>query len=329
MDIRYTNSYETTIENARATLSEHGVAVIPELVGWDVCTRFRTEVWDYLEEATARCPIPIARDDPPTWDTFQHLGPKHGMLLQHHGVGQCKALWTLRTNPDVLGVYSKLYGCDPQDLVTSFDGMSVYLPRGNACGVRRWKTLDKSWLHCDQRYTDSEFHTAQSWITATDVNDGDATLLCIPGSHKMHKEAGIEFGYTSRNDDWTKLSPDQLKFYLDKGSQPVGIRCKAGSMVLWDSRTIHCGMEPVREGSCDRRRFVGYVCMQPRKACDAKTLARRIVAFETRRTASHSPTRFRLFSKKHRIYPDQPDYDIVTPTPPENNLIRRLVGYDV
>ena len=37
---------------------------------------------------------------------------------------------------------------------------------------------------------------------------------------------------------------DQIEFYKNKGCNERYIRCPKGSMVFWDSRTLHCGVEP-------------------------------------------------------------------------------------
>ena len=43
--------------------------------------------------------------------------------------------------------------------------------------------------------------------------------------------------------DWYQVKNEQLEFYKSLGLKEQTIVCPAGSLVLWDSRTIHCGIE--------------------------------------------------------------------------------------
>ena len=99
------------------------------------------------------------------------------------------------------------------------------------CGWYR----DNNWLHTDQSYQRNGFECLQSWVTSFDVNKGDATLTFLEGSNRYHGDFAKRFG--SNPGDWNKLANnDEVNFYIqEKGC----IRCPAGSMVFWDSRTIH------------------------------------------------------------------------------------------
>ena len=43
-------------------------------------------------------------------------------------------------------------------------------------------------------------------------------------------------------------------------------------MILWDSRTFHMAMEPLKNRPNQHFRFVIYVCMLPRSGADIKDL---------------------------------------------------------
>ena len=102
----------------------------------------------------------------------------------------------------------------------------------------------KTWFHTDQSYLRNDFECIQSWATAFCLNEGDATLAIYEKSHKFHKEFAEQFGITDK-DNWFKLENDeQIDFYKSKGCLERYIKCPRGSMVFWDSRTIHCGVEP-------------------------------------------------------------------------------------
>ena len=100
----------------------------------------------------------------------------------------------------------------------------------------------KSWLHTDQSYTRNDFECVQSWVTAKDVNKGDATLCFMEKSHTFHETIAKKFEITDKS-DWFKLEDKHVDAYLELGCKIRRIQCPKGAMVLWDSRTIHCGQE--------------------------------------------------------------------------------------
>jgi len=86
------------------------------------------------------------------------------------------------------------------------------------------------------------------------VNVGDATLQFLEQSSKYHEE----FGNTLSNKyvkDW----------YTQKGCVLKRVICSAGSIILWDSRTMHQGVESIQKRKSPNFRTVVYVCMTPRK----------------------------------------------------------------
>merc|ERR1711871_26957 len=158
-------------------------------------------------------------------------------------------VWNIRQNPKVVDIFSKIWSTKPEDLLTSFDGASFHFPPEET--NRGW--YRQTWYHTDQSYFRPDFECIQSWVTAYNVGEGDATLAFMEGSNKYHKEfnkyfseINIEFANKGNKSDWYKHSRVEQKFYEDKGCEEKRIRCKAGDMVFWDSGTIHCGTEAVR-----------------------------------------------------------------------------------
>ena len=117
-------------------------------------------------------------------------------------------------------MFAAIWNCKPRDLLTSFDGASFHMPP-ETTGTG-WFRGNK-WLHTDQSYTRNGFECIQSWVTGYDVNQGDATLLFLEGSHKHHGEFAKKFKVTDKA-DWRKLeSEEEHKFYLEKGCQELAI----------------------------------------------------------------------------------------------------------
>ena len=296
-------TYCCSPEDVRNTLEEYGVAIVPNVLDADECRQMIDGTWNYLEHITQTWSTPISKTDTSTWKQFYKLCPSHGMLMQHFGVGHCQAAWDVRQNPKVIDVYAQMYNCSPNELLASFDGMSFCLPP--EVTNRGWARDNHSWYHTDQSYLTPQFHSVQSWVTAYDVNPGDATLTVFQGSHRFHGEFQAHFDITDKA-NWFKLTKEQEQFYLDKGCIKTHIVCPAGSMVLWDSRTIHCGANPSKLREFSNFRLVSYVCYKPRDHSDKKRLAKQIKkkqdAYWALRTTTHTPDNIKMFSLQPNCY---------------------------
>ena len=60
-----------------------------------------------------------------------------------------------------------------------------------------------------------------------------------------------------------------------KGLSPTCVRAKAGSLVLWDSRTMHQGIQSVKDRETPKPRCVVYVCQKPRSGASDDDIKRR------------------------------------------------------
>ncbi len=319
--------YVTTKEGVRDTLNEYGVAIIPNVLNEEECEEMRNGMWEYLEHITSDFEIPINRNNEESWRSLRLLYPKHSMLIQEWNIGHTQLSWNLRQNPKIYEIFAHIWNVAARDLLVSFDGCSFHFPpeitkfgwyRGN------------QWLHCDQSYLRNDFECVQSWINGYDTNEGDATLTFFEGSNKHHREFRERFNITDR-EDWYKLeNSDQHDFYVnEKGCKQYHIKCPKGSLVLWDSRTIHCGSEPMKGREIPNMRCVVYLCYAPRNLITTRDLNKKIKAFEEMRTTNHWPCKPKLFPKIPRTYggPIPPVKKIEAPI--VNEIGRRLIGYEV
>ena len=304
----------------RAVLAEHGAAVVPGVLDTAACEKMKGQMWDYLEGITSEWPTPIKREDEATWREVYKLFPVHGMLIQHWGAGHAQASWDARQNPAVVDVFRAFWGCT--DLLTGFDGLSFGMPP--EVTKLGWHRSD--WMHSDQSYTIPDFKCMQTWVTALDVDEGDATLSLLQGSHAYHTEFAKVFGVTEKG-NWYKLSAEQQQWYLDKGCTRVNVTCKAGDMVCWDSRTIHCGKGPDKGRAAPKLRMVSYVSMQPKAMANAKDLAKKRKAVEELRTTTHWAAKPKLFGKYPRTYGKPIPATTPPPAPVLTELGRKLAGY--
>jgi hypothetical protein len=311
-------------DNLKETLEEYGVAIIPSVLNEEECDAMTSGMWDTLEDWTQHWDTQITRDNPESWKNIRDLFPKHSMLIQQYSLGHAQFIWNLRQNPKCVDIFAKLWGCSPQDLLVSFDAASFHMPpEVTKIGWHR-----KTWFHSDQSYLRNDFECIQSWATAFDVNDGDATLAVYEKSHSFHKDFAKHFNITDK-DNWYKLeNEEQVEFYKERGCLERYIKCPKGSMVFWDSRTIHCGIEPRKGREQQNMRCVVYLCYMPRSLSSEKELKKKIKAFEEMRMTSHWPCKVKLFPKMPRTYGAEVK-EIVELNPPEiNDLGRRLVGYN-
>lgn len=319
--------YMATKETLEATLIKYGVAVIESVFDQDECDQLLSEMWDFFEEITEGWDTPISRSNRDTWKHFYDLYPKHSMLIQHHGVGNAAFAWTARQNEKAVSIFAYLYKCRKEDLLVSFDGSSFHLPPEDT--GKGFARKEFPGYHTDQSYTRNKFECVQSFVTLRDINEKDGTLAFLEGSHNSHAFFAKKFNKTSK-EDWHMLDDKEREFYLYWGHEERRIVCKRGSMVFWDSRTIHCGVEPLSSRVTPNLRAVIYLCYQPRsKIASPKILEKRINAFVDKRTTSHWPLKPKLFAKKPRLYPRQ----VMKAVKPAKNAIitplgRRLIGYE-
>jgi len=323
MDTYEYEKYVTSIENVRNTLDMYGVAIIPNVLDENECSNIVNGIWNYFEHITQNWDAPLKRDDTKTWREIYKLFPLHSMLFQYFNIGHSQVCWDIRQNPKVVSIFAKIWNCKEEDLLVSFDGLSFSLP--HEITQRGWNR-NNTWYHTDQSYLRPDFECIQSWVTGLDVDKGDATLGFMEGSHKYHKEFCEYFDVESK-DDWYKLESNENKFYTDKGCSYKKIYCPKGSMVLWDSRTIHCGVEAQKNREKMNTRAIVYVCYTPRRLASKLAISKRIKAFNELRTTSHWPHKVKLFAKMPRTYGNPvPEINIID-RPVLNELGMKLVGF--
>lgn len=312
-----------TIDTLQETLSEYGVAIIPSVLNDEECEAMFAGMWDFFEHITSDWETPINRTDKKTWREIYKLYLNHSMLIQYWNIGHCQSAWDVRQNEKCANVFAELWKCKKEDLLVSFDGCSFNIPPEDT--NRGWNR-NNTWYHADQSFVRNEFECVQGWVTAFDVNEGDATLSFFEKSHSLHETVAKQFKITDKK-DWYKLTKEQEQFYIDNGCSIKNITCPKGSIVLWDSRTIHCGVEALKSRLTPNFRSVIYLCYMPRKLCSAKNLEKKKKAFVELRTTSHYPCKPTLFPKTPRTYGKiLPEIKIISP-PILTEFGRRLAGF--
>jgi hypothetical protein len=191
----------------------------------------------------------------------------HG-IIKHFEIAHQKHAWYTRTRPKVQEVFKNLWNTD--DLVVSFDG---------SCWIRSdTKKRDGVWTHTDQAPNKKGLTGYQGFVAFTE--NVHRSLVVYSGSHKLHEQYAKDRNLVS-NKNWLLIE----QAYLDKiaASRRV-LHVKAGSLVLWDSRTFH---QNQYGGDCDEERIVQYVSFLPRNGLTPKMHEKRKKYFLSRRTTSH------------------------------------------
>ncbi|KAM3064989.1 hypothetical protein ACMFMG_001197 [Clarireedia jacksonii] len=185
-----------------------------------------------------------------------------GGMYYSYGAPHEKMAWEARTEPGVIEIFEKLWGT--KELLCSFDGMNISLPRR--------KDLNWSpWPHCDQNPERKGMQAVQGLLNYAPNGPKDGGLMLMKGSASLFdeffsskREAGDhedapppELKYM----DLFLFNPKDLKWFEDRGCEMIKVNMEPGDFVLWDSRTMHYACLP--EG--EQIRHVQYICMTPRK----------------------------------------------------------------
>lgn len=333
----------TTKENVLQTLNKYGVAIIPGLLTPEECENAKKGMWDTLEYISERWRVPIRRTNQGTWKETHNLCPHRGMLLHHFQLGHSQFVWDIRQNEKVVDIFSEIWRTKKEDMLVSFDGLSISLPpevtgfgwrekenTGEMGGEMEGEMGEKSegtWFHTDQSYLRNGFECVQGLVTPYEVREGDATFTYLENSHKYHSLFRQEFDVQTPF-NYYQLTPEELSFYKQHmNCKERKVVCPAGSLILWDSRLIHCGINASRTRERQNIRCAVYVCYYPRAASKRRYISKKIYAFENMLMTNHYAYKANLFP----IYPPgyNPEIEMnMLPEPRLTQLGRRLVGYE-
>lgn len=301
--LRYGNSgyLADNVDDALEIFKEKGVVILTGVLNKEECREMREGAWETAKFLTQNLPVPATEENS---SSLQFLQPHHGGLYQHHRWGHAPYVWKVRQNPKVMEFHRRFYKLDsPEDLLVSFDG--IHFAPGHKTFYGHHS------VHLDQGFEKDKagkFMCIQGWVTSEDVNPGDGTFRFLSGSHHYHKEFCDHFGMKDHKGDWVMIGGREktpgYKWYRGKGCKDICVTCPAGSMVLWDSRLVHSGIEKLEETESHLRNIV-YVCYMPREEC-LKTLKKRKDIFDPdhqyfMRNTTHWPDQMKLFS----LYPGE------------------------
>mmetsp|Transcript_108411 Transcript_108411/g.337874 ORF Transcript_108411/g.337874 Transcript_108411/m.337874 type:complete len:417 (+) Transcript_108411:91-1341(+) len=269
-------------------LEEHGYAVVREVMPPEDREAAKALLWQFLAEHAG-----FDQADPSTWsdENFERVGCVGTGIIDGAGIGQSDFLWHLRLLPKVRQTFARVWGT--QDLLASFDATNIFRPwHRQGLGLSR---TSGGWFHLDQGRGMPGLQCVQGLISLLDADASTGGLVVVPGSHKMHEEI-VRFQHSEGN--YMSISPSDPVLELTK---KLAV-CRAGDLVLWDSRCVHCNaparrdlrpeLGPLVAEPAELLRMVGYVCMTPKANATEEVLQQRREAYRKRLTTSHWPHLF-------------------------------------
>lgn len=281
-----------TGQQVRHILEQDGLIIIPGVLDKLECELMFSGMWDFFEHITQQWDSPILRSDSSTWNQFDNLIPSNAMMYQTWNISHAQHMWDIRSKEKIVNIWAKFWDVKPIDLLASFDGASWLVPHEFTPDYIH-PEFDY-WFHLDQTVHKTKLDGIQGFVTALDVNPGDATFVYYKNSHKLIQELTQTFGIRT-DSDWYPLNQEENDFFLSKCGDPKKLLCQAGSLVIWDSRLVHCNTGPSLSRLNPNYRCVQYLSYMPKSLSDQKTINKRIEAFGNLLTSNHYASRATFF----------------------------------
>ena len=300
-------------------LEELGYCVIPQILSVSETENLYERVWhEFIEKAWPNCRM----DNRSNWKEAFPLHNKRGIFAGP--AGQIQVMWDLRQDPRIVDVFA--YVWNTEDLIVSMDGLSLMCPPEIREGYYEfWPHVDQTVLRRKDGFAHSNHppmgfvsesalstkpFTIQGQFLFEDSFEGDGGFYCIPKSHLRFEE----FAPHVETIDVLEVSSAERRairnayfrefFGLDEGDYCMKqITAPRGSLILWDSRTIHWNQHASKDRlSSDqpKMRMIGYLCYVPKARLTDEGRAVRREAFEQGVATGHNPARPELkYSKDH------------------------------
>jgi hypothetical protein len=190
-------------------------------------------IWWFLEAQGTG----VRRGQPATWrdDDWSPSGGNPG-LHSAYGLAQCEAAWFVRSKPRVQRVWAGLFGVRTDELITSFDGISLLRPSG----------IDASWqigagnFHIDGRRHEGGFDpkrraVCQGLVNLLPTAAHKGGNVLVPRSHHRYHELSQKYsdhGLKPDTGDIIQNNPEEI-------AGAIKVEMLPGDALVWDDRTIH------------------------------------------------------------------------------------------
>lgn len=213
-------------------LKEEGVVVIPNIWKKKECLGFRARCTELMAKLTR------ASGEGSIKEYMKKYSPS-GVI---HGMDNARVLWDVRSHPKVTDIFHQLYSDDP--------ALYLYIDRFNYRPSLLKKQYSE-WWHLDED-PHRPMSRYQGFISLTDIRAEDACLGVLWKSHLYTPH--MPYGSTINHENLAWLQEE-------KQCVPHRVACPEGSLVLWDSRTVHSPLNSLC--AKPRKRVVVYVRYYP------------------------------------------------------------------
>jgi len=191
-------------------------------------------------------------------------------------------------------VFASIFDCGSEELAVGLDVVfwsAADSPRS---------TSNMQWLHTDQNHRSGLTHLCAQGVLYVWPSEGEdcSTTAVWPGSHLQFYERLMQDGLAEEKGRKTlgsqsvrinhlhdPIARDELAAQAIAGTRRVP--CPAGSLLLWDSRTIH-------QGWAGGPRLAQPVCWEPRCRRDGEALLRKLYMCAAGVPSSHSSSEGRV-----------------------------------
>jgi hypothetical protein len=337
--IDYNNS--TSMNNINNIINTYGVCIIKNVLNELECNKIIQGMCSDFSHITQKLKPQFDINNPVTWSTLDNLFPIDGMLYQHWGLGQSQVVWDIRTNDKVIDVFRRIYSTS--DLLVSYDGIAFGVPpekqfnNGTLLSERQYKNKfynDDKW-HFDQSLTRPNFECIQGWINAFDTSLEDSTTAIMIYSNKYHNIYANHLktqNISLDSSDWIRV--ENTECFVKCGCIPYRVEASKGSLVLWDSRTLHYGSKPILGRAFPTYRMLIYLCYTPALLITEAKRKRKVEIFYQKgkkdqgRMTNHWPHKPKMFPEIPHIRSSDvliPDI-VALPYPIVDLKYRYLIG---
>lgn len=224
------------VQQAARDLDAHGYAVIPSLASAALRTRWIDAYWETLGAMTNGA---ISRNDVQSHKKINNL---KGIVQEPCELSHARFAWEVRVFCRV--AFAHLYGdCH---LATSIDRLCYYYRPDSANNMPE-RRAKGPWLHTDQSPLRKGRWWVQAFLDLLGTGELDGGLLVAAGTHQRHAAILNACGQGAVRDDWYKLTDVDRALCAQKkliSRELTKVVCPPGSLVLWDSRTLHQNTPP-------------------------------------------------------------------------------------
>lgn len=293
-------------------LEDLGYCVIPQILSTSEAELLYQRVWhEFIEKAWPNCRM----DDRSNW---KEVFPMHNKMGIFAGpAGQTQVMWDLRQDPRIVDVFAQVWNTN--DLIVSMDGLSFMCPPEIREGyIEPWPHVDQAILRRQDNVAHSnnppidfvsesllktQPYTIQGQFLFEDSFEGDGGFYCIPKSHLRFSEFAPDLeafdALELSESEKDKLRENYIHNFFQYSKDESGnsycmqhIIAPRGSLILWDSRTIHWNQHANKNrpySDNPKVRMVGYLCYVPKARLTDEGKVRRIEAFERGVSTGHNP----------------------------------------